>query len=116
MTEAEIWDLVNAESEDLPPDLRRLYDAIRIDPERWALEPWGRSTGGFWVVAVFGNRALYYNEIEEGFNRSRWKRYGVLEDYLCNQDELIHAMQIVGHILKSGIDDNMAFGPPQAIE
>lgn len=116
LSEAEILDLVNAGYEALPVDLRRLFDAIRVDAERWELRPWGDAFGGFWVVAVFGKRALFYNEIEGGFNRSRWVHFGVLEDYLCNQDELSHAMVVVRRILDSGMDGSMAVGPPHPLE
>jgi len=30
----------------------------------------------------------WYNDIEEGFNRSGYSTYGTIDDYWCNQDEL----------------------------
>ena len=46
----------------------RLWDAIRIQPEKWAQDPWGVEGGGFWVVAIIGN------------------------EYWCNQDDLEHVV------------------------
>ena len=39
---------------------------VALEPERWTQCPWGDKTGGFWAVAVRGNRVLWFNEIEEG--------------------------------------------------
>jgi hypothetical protein len=46
------------------------------------------SGGGFWVVAIVGQTVIWYNDIEEGFNRSRYSAYGTIDDYWCNHDEL----------------------------
>ena len=70
----------------------RLWDAIRIQPEKWAQDPWGVEGGGFWVVAIIGNTVIWYNDIEEGFNTSNYERYGVINEYWCNQDDLEHVV------------------------
>lgn len=53
----------------------------------------GKEGGGFWVVGLAGNRALYYNDIEEGFNLSMFSKFGFLDEYYSNQIEL-HEMII----------------------
>ena len=67
---------------------KRLWDLISITPSKWIQHPWGDEGGGFWVVAIWGNNCLYYNDIEEGYNTSGFKEYGTIEEYWCNQDEL----------------------------
>jgi hypothetical protein len=69
-----------------------LWDEIKIDPERWNEESMDEP-GGFWVVAIFGKKVLYYNNIEEGFNISPFRNYGTIDDYLAGQSELHDMMQ-----------------------
>jgi len=70
------------------PSQTRLWQAVRIEPEKWQQHPYGDSGGGFWVVAIVGQTVIWYNDIEEGFNRSRYSAYGTIDDYWCNHDEL----------------------------
>ena len=48
----------------------RLWEAIRIQPVKWQQDPYGIQGGGFWVVGIIGSTVIWYNDIEEGFNRS----------------------------------------------
>lgn len=68
--------------------VRAEWERIRIEPERWRCSPWGDHTGGFWAVAIDDGRVLWFNEIEEGFNWSRYSTRGTIDEYLCNQTEL----------------------------
>jgi len=70
---------------------------VALEPERWTQCPWGDKTGGFWAVAVRGNRVLWFNEIEEGFNVSRFVTWGVIpnDEYWCTQDTLCTALGIL---------------------
>ena len=83
---------------------RRLWEAIRVDPEKWQQHPYGDSGAGFWVVAVMGRTAIWYNDLEEGFNRSRYSAYGTLDDYWCNQDELELTLQFLMNAVEQGAD------------
>src|ERR1700730_11255610 len=49
---------------------QRLWDAIRISPEKWQQHPYGDAGGGFWTVGLIGRTAIWYNDLEDGFNRS----------------------------------------------
>ena len=60
---------------------RRIFDLVRMAPEKWALPPWGDDGGGFWVVGVLGRYAIWYNDIEEGFNVSEFPQWGQLGEY-----------------------------------
>lgn len=81
---------------------RRLWELIRISPIKWQQDPYGTLGGGFWVVAIYGSKVIWFNDIEEGFNRSRWMTMGVLSEYGCNQDELQWTVQHVLDDLKEG--------------
>ena len=48
------------------------YARTTITPEKWRQSPWSDEGGGFWVLAVSGAKVPWYNDIEEGFNVSRF--------------------------------------------
>lgn len=93
ITESEILDRLNAAWSRMTRRQQLLWEAIRIDPEKWQLEPYGDSIGGFWAVALLGRVVVWYNEIEDGFNRSRYTSYGLIDEYWCNQDDLALTVQ-----------------------
>lgn len=73
--------------------LLRIWQKIKLaTPEKWACSPEGDLGGGFWVVAKYGTHCLYYNDIEEGFNESKYSENGKIDEYYCNQDELKQAI------------------------
>jgi len=110
LEEHELLDIVNQAWKRMNLPERRLWEAIRIEPQKWQLDPWGKEGNGFWVVGIFGNRAIWYNDIEEGFNTSTWRTLGVLGEYWCNQDELEWT---VNH-LRSEIESNNPTGKARA--
>lgn len=83
---------------------QRLWDSIRIDPQKWEQHPYGDTGGGFWVVALIGRTVIWYNDIEDGFNRSLYSQYGAIDDYWCNDDELDVTMQYLASALSGGRD------------
>ena len=83
---------------------RRVWDAIRIEPEKWLQHPYGDQGSGFWAVALVGRTVIWYNDIEEGFNRSRYTAYGSIDDYWCNQDELELTVRYLMSALEQGSD------------
>jgi hypothetical protein len=88
----------------MSPEQRRVWEAIRIEPEKWHQLPFGEPGLGFWAVALIGRSVVWYNDIEEGFNRSRYLAYGTIEDYWANQDELEVAMEYLLTVLNKGPD------------
>ena len=72
----------------MSPEQAALWSEIQIAPEKWALSPWGDLGGGFWAIGVNDDIVVWFNDIEEGFNWSRYSKRGVIGDYWCNQDEL----------------------------
>lgn len=83
---------------------RRLWEAVRIKPEKWQLHPYGDAGRGFWVVAIIGQSVIWYNDVEEGFNRSRYVIHGEIADYWCNQDELEVTVEYLMTALERGAD------------
>lgn len=69
-----------------------LWNLIKIPPVKWQEKKHGDLGGGFWVVAIFGNEVIYYNDIEDGFNISEYESYGLIKEYRCNQYELNHVV------------------------
>lgn len=68
--------------------LNNFWFAIKIDSEKWEEETYGAEGGGFWVVALLGKVVIWYNDIEEGSNVSKYNDYGIIAEYGCSQDEL----------------------------
>lgn len=64
------------------------WNLIKIEPRKWQEKEYGDEAGGFWVVAIFGNEVIYYNDIEDGFNISEYETYGLIQQYHCSQSEL----------------------------
>jgi|688.fasta_scaffold404153_2 hypothetical protein len=100
IAEIELWDLINAAESRMTPPQSRLWDAIRISPEKWQQQPYGTEGGGFWVVGILGTLVVWCNDIEDGFNCSKYSAFGLIEDYWCNQDLLECTIQaLLGHIV-----------------
>lgn len=97
------------------PAQRQLWEAIRIVPEKWALHPYGDAGGGFWVVGITSRGAVWFNDIEDGFNRSSYRQHGVIDDYFCNQDELEVTVQQWLSVIETARDVDRRCGPPEAI-
>ena len=66
----------------------RTWNVISIKPEKWSEKNYGREGNGFWVVAIINEKIIWYNDIEDGFNVSSFSKYGVIDEYSAEQDEL----------------------------
>ena len=102
ITEESLWDLINESCGKMDLGQSCFWDAIKISPQKWHLHPWGDDGGGFWVVAIIGSTVLWFNDIEDGFNGSGYTEFGVIDEYLCNQDELHWQLQRVMTGAKEG--------------
>jgi len=109
---AELHDRINRGDAAMDHPTRRLWNAMRVEPQKWQLHPWGDLGGGFWVVAVIGRYAVWFNDIEGGFNISQYDTPGVLLEYCCNQDELNWAVDSAQQFINDGYFQGR-FGPPQ---
>ncbi len=79
-----------------------LWHYIKIDPEKWQETEYGNKGGGFWAVGIFGRQVLWYNDIEEGFNVSSYRNYGVIGNYTCEQNELNTVLYRLHEDIKTG--------------
>ena len=116
ITLEKLYDEILRAEEGMRGELLRFWELIKIFPEKWAQESYGKEGGGFWVVAVCGRRIIWYNDIEEGFNISLYQRYGEFEEYWCNQDGLQWPVKQMLSIIKFGGELKGGFGPPQNIQ
>jgi hypothetical protein len=105
--------IAEAEARMTPAQLK-LWQAIRIEPAKWAEATYGEAGNGFWAVALIGKTVVWYNDIEEGFNTSQYSRFGSIDDYWCNQDELEDTLQQVLEMIATGDDTTPRAGPPRA--
>ena len=115
ISELELWNDINEAFGRMSLEQRRIWEVIKILPEKWQHEPWGNEGEGFWVVAIIGNNVIWFNDIEDGYNQSTYARYGTINEYRCNQDGLEWAVQNVINMLKDGYDSGWHAGPPQPI-
>ena len=115
ISEAELHDEINAAWERMSMPQRRLWEVIRIEPEKWQQLPYGDQGGGFWAVAVIGRTVVWFNDIEDGFNRSRYSRWGEIEQYWCNQDDLEWTIQCLLDEIKDGYPSGGRCGPPEPL-
>mgnify|MGYP001144847266 CR=1 FL=1 len=113
ISEAEIWDELNQAASRMTVPQERFWEAIRIPPEKWAQEPYGNLGGGFWAVAVIGRIVVWFNDIEDGFNFSRYSAHGTIGQYFANQDELELVIQELMEIVRTGYRIGGQFGPPR---
>jgi hypothetical protein len=99
----ELNELVADSISKIAPRECRVWELLRVEaPVKWQFHPWGDMGGGFWVVGILGNQALWYNDIEDGFNVSHYSTFGVLGEYWCNQDELHHVLYRFGEHICNG--------------
>ncbi|SFB84748.1 hypothetical protein [Collimonas sp. OK412] len=112
ISEASLWDKINAAETRMNPQQARLWEAIRIAPHKWEEESYGKLGSGFWIVAIIGATVIWYNDIEDGFNRSRYTSFGTIDEYWCNQDELEMALQYVLNFIETGQETGPRIGSP----
>ena len=115
ISEPEILQETSAARERMDAPQRRLWDLIRIVPQKWQSSPYGDPGGGFWVVALLGQTVIWFNDIEEGFNRSRWIQFGQIDEYWCNQDQLEWIVQELFHSVQTRQEAKPKAGPPEPL-
>ena len=114
-TEAEIWDAINESYELMTLEQRRMWEVIKVSPQKWSQEPYGNEGGGFWVVAIIGNSVIWFNDIEDEFNRSSFSEPERINEYYCNQDRLEWQIQNVINQIRDGYDSAGYCGAPEPI-
>lgn len=102
ISEAGLWDKIISAEGRMNLQVLRLWETIKILPEKWTEQTYGTVGGGFWVVAIIGNRVIWFNDLEDGFNCSSYVVAGKIAEYFCNQDELEITVQHVLTIIETG--------------
>lgn len=90
ISEEKLWDEINDGWSRMSFKQRRLWENIKRLPEEWQVAGYGL----FWVVALVGEKAIFYDHIEEGFSRSSWSQYGIVDRYQSG-DSLEYAVQML---------------------
>lgn len=112
---SELFNEIEKTEKDLDGELKNFWNLIKIDPIKWEEKEYGEMGGGFWVVAICGNKEMWYNDIEEGFNISDYKTFGKIEYYSCNQDDLIWSLTKLFDLLKFGREIVGIRGPAESM-
>ena len=112
---SELFNEIEKTEKDLDGELKNFWNLIKIDPIKWEEKEYGEMGGGFWVVAICGNKVMWYNDIEEGFNISDYKTFGKIEYYSCNQDDLIWSLTKLFDLLKFGREIDGIRGPAESM-
>ncbi|WP_202350432.1 hypothetical protein [Mesorhizobium sp. 113-1-2] len=102
MNEAALWDRINAGRDRMSVAQRRLWDMISIDPEQWIHRTSAGDDLRIWVVALIGRTVISYNDLEHGFDRSNFVRYGEIAQPGWGQSDLEIAVQDVLNELEFG--------------
>lgn len=116
IAEEALHDMLNSAWQRMSLPQRRLWEVIRIEPQKWVLHPHGDLGGGFWVVALAGQTVVWFNDIEDGFNRSHYTVHGTIGDYWCNQDLLESTVQHILNAIESGSVTGPFVGPLQPLD
>jgi hypothetical protein len=110
----DLYEFINLTENELNGELLNFWNLIKVEPKKWSEGEYGSKGGGFWVVAVCGSRAIWYNDIEEGFNITTYTTYGKLDEYYCNQEELRFSVLRLFNLVKFGGEVAYQRGKPEA--
>jgi hypothetical protein len=75
-----MWDELNNAWPQMGTRPRRLWELIRITPEKWRLHSRSGASGGFWAVGIIGRDVIWYNEVERCFMRSAYQTSGIIAE------------------------------------
>ncbi|MBS7255828.1 hypothetical protein [Flavobacterium branchiicola] len=96
----ELYGEIRKNENDLTKKEKNFWNLIKINPIKWQEKKYGEMGGGFWVVAICGTKIIWYNDIEEGFNICDYTVFGEIEEYSCDQDELIWSVKRLFGLIK----------------
>ena len=109
-------DEINSAEKKNDPSATETVENYSYTPPRNGSKIHGEMKGkGFWVVAIYGNKVVWCNDIEDGFNRSFYKKFGEIIEYYCNQEELEWTLQHILSEIHDGYPSGGYLGPLQPI-
>ena len=89
--ESDLENLLEKELEKCSIEILNIYKKYAIKPKRYKIKRHGNYEEVF-VVAICNSEALYYEDVEEGFNFSSISSEGILLEHSCNQDDICYAL------------------------
>jgi hypothetical protein len=93
ISEARIWEKIQSGVALMNPLQDRMWEGVKILPTKWGM-PWGGAArDGVWAVAVLGQTAVWYDDIEEGFVLSPYGHYGTVAQSKSRERALDEAIQ-----------------------
>ncbi|GAA0875598.1 hypothetical protein GCM10009118_20070 [Wandonia haliotis] len=100
---AELKKLIESAVSKMTTKENKFWNKIAIRPIKWKEIEYGEEGNGFWVVGIFDNKVIWYNEIEEGFNVSTYSNYGEIDEYSAEQDELQWTIKKIKNAPQQGV-------------
>ena len=88
ITKEELEELIQRELGECSEEQKTLFKKYAVPLEHYEINRFGKNEKVY-VAAVNKEEALYYEDVEEGWNFSPLKP---VLDHWCNQDELKHAL------------------------
>jgi hypothetical protein len=80
ISEAQIWDELNSAWPQMGIRQQRLWEIIRVAPEKWRLHSHSDTLSGFWAVGIIGRNVIWYNQAEGCFMRSAYQTSGIIAE------------------------------------
>lgn len=68
-----------------------LWKQIRVTPAQWTQFQYEDHVQ-FWVVAVMGQRCIYFNDVESGWGWGSFQTWGRIDEYHWEQLEIHHLL------------------------
>ncbi len=87
----ELEALVAKQLSECSPEIQQIFERFKVVPYAAKIDRLGAVETVF-VVAKSGNIALYYEDVEDGFNISELRPDGAISIRACEQWELSHAL------------------------
>lgn len=112
ITKEELYSEIWKTQSELKGKQLNFWNLINISPEKWKEPKFGNEGGGFWVIAILGRKVIWYNDIEEGFNISNYTKYGIIDEYYCNQEELNESVSRLFESIEFNEQITGQAGPP----
>jgi len=75
----------------LDPETEKYWNHYKISPEIWKCMD--VIEDNFWVIAKTPSHVIWYNDIAEGFNISRYKKAGEILEYNISTKDLTFIIQ-----------------------
>ena len=90
-TKSELTTLIEKQLADCSALQKAIFEKNRVPLQKCSISRHGKNEAVF-VVAIKNGEALYYEDVEEGFNFSPLNDDGSIKEHWCNQNELKTAL------------------------